>query len=267
MEAEQIIQKLKEVHAEIGALKTLGPRARDSSEFQIMQEKALKWLEFGGRSASRQHERFKSLSFGNPWMLGPKYYADPTLVREYAIACDVAQALLDSAIENLKLLETSNVSDMEIPPGARGAEAHRSENCVFIGHGHLSVWKDLRDFLKDRLKLAHEEFNREPTAGISHVDRLNTILGRVNFAFIILTGEDEDAAGALHARENVVHEAGLFQGKLGFTKAIILLEEGCAQFSNIEGLGQIRFPKGNITRESEEIRRVLEREKLLDPQK
>ncbi len=39
---------------------------------------------------------------------------------------------------------------------------------------------------------------------------------------------------------------GCFQGKLGFTRAIILLEEGCEEFSNVEGLGQIRFPKGNI---------------------
>ena len=62
---------------------------------------------------------------------------------------------------------------------------------------------------------------------------------------------------------NVVHEAGLFQGRLGFTKAIVLLEEGCEEFSNIQGLGQIRFPKGNIAAAFEEIRRVLEREDLL----
>jgi predicted nucleotide-binding protein len=62
---------------------------------------------------------------------------------------------------------------------------------------------------------------------------------------------------------NVVHEAGLFQGKLGFTKAIILLEDGCEEFSNIQGLGQIRFPKSNIAAAYEEIRRVLEREGIL----
>lgn len=62
---------------------------------------------------------------------------------------------------------------------------------------------------------------------------------------------------------NVVHEAGLFQGRLGFTKAIVLLEEGCEEFSNIQGLGQIRFPKGNIAPAFEEIRRVLEREGLI----
>jgi hypothetical protein len=53
---------------------------------------------------------------------------------------------------------------------------------------------------------------------------------------------------------------------LGFSKGIVLLEEGCEEFSNIEGLGQIRFPKGNIKAVFEDIRAVLEREKILAPQ-
>jgi hypothetical protein len=46
-------------------------------------------------------------------------------------------------------------------------------------------------------------------------------------------------------------------------KAIILLEEGCEEFSNIEGIGQIRYPKGNIKAAFEEIREVLQREGVL----
>ena len=82
-------------------------------------------------------------------------------------------------------------------------------------------------------------------------------------AFLVMTAEDEQADGKLRARENVVHEAGLFQGKLGFEKAIVLLEDGCEEFSNIQGLGQIRFPKGNIKTAFEDIREVLEREGIL----
>lgn len=63
---------------------------------------------------------------------------------------------------------------------------------------------------------------------------------------------------------NIVHEAGLFQGRLGFTRAIVLLEKGCEEFSNIQGLGQIRFSKDNIKEAFEGIRRVLEREGLLE---
>jgi len=82
-------------------------------------------------------------------------------------------------------------------------------------------------------------------------------------AFLVLTGEDEQTDGKLRARMNVIHEAGLFQGRLGFEKAIVLLEEGCEEFSNIQGLGQIRFPQGNIKAIFEEIRTLLERESLL----
>lgn len=83
------------------------------------------------------------------------------------------------------------------------------------------------------------------------------------FAFLVMTAEDEHADGTMQARANVIHEVGLFQGRLGFERAIVLLEEGCSEFSNIVGLTQIRFPKGNIMAKSEEVRRVLEREKIL----
>ena len=83
-------------------------------------------------------------------------------------------------------------------------------------------------------------------------------------AFLIMTGEDEQADGSLRARENVIHEAGLFQGRLGFERAIILLEEDCKDFSNIHGLIHIPFPKGKIEAVFEEIRKVLQRESILE---
>jgi predicted nucleotide-binding protein len=83
------------------------------------------------------------------------------------------------------------------------------------------------------------------------------------FAFLILTAEDEAPDGKLHARENVVHEAGLFQGRLGFKNAILLLEETCEKFSNIDGLGCISFPTGKMKAVFEDIRKVLIREGLL----
>lgn len=43
----------------------------------------------------------------------------------------------------------------------------------------------------------------------------------------------------------------------------VMLEDGCEEFSNIAGLGQIRFPKGNISAAFEEFRATLEREGLI----
>lgn len=135
---------------------------------------------------------------------------------------------------------------------------------IFIGHGASSIWKELKDFFQDRLGLPWDEFNRIPVAGITNIERLSQMLDDAGIAFLILTAEDEQTDGKIQARMNVIHEAGLFQAKLGFKKAIILLEEGCEEFSNIRGLGQIRFPKGHIKQAFGEIRQVLEREGLLN---
>ncbi|WHZ30081.1 MAG: hypothetical protein OJF51_004883 [Nitrospira sp.] len=89
------------------------------------------------------------------------------------------------------------------------------------------------------------------------------MLSQATFAFLVMTAEEEHADSTVHARPNVIHEVGLFQGRLGFPRAIVLLEEGCSDFSNIIGLSQIRFPSGDIQARFEDCRRVLEREGLL----
>jgi predicted nucleotide-binding protein len=148
--------------------------------------------------------------------------------------------------------------------GRKEMAADRVGTNVFIGHGRSAAWRELKDFVQDRLGLPWDEFNRVPVAGVTNIARLSEMLDAAAIALLVLTGEDEMADGAVQARMNVVHEAGLFQGRLGFTKAILLLEEGCAEFSNVQGLGQIRFPKGKIAATFEEVRRVLEREGLID---
>lgn len=149
----------------------------------------------------------------------------------------------------------------------RKAKQRKSEDRVgtnvFIGHGRSPAWRELKDFVKDRLGLPYDEFNRVPVAGITNIARLSEMLDSAALAFVIMTAEDERADGKMLARMNVIHEVGLFQGRLGFTRAIVLLEEGCEEFTNIQGLGQIRFPSGRISAIFEEIRAVLERESVI----
>ena len=90
------------------------------------------------------------------------------------------------------------------------------------------------------------------------------MLDSTEFAFLVMTGEDEQLSGALRARENVVHESGLFQGHLGFERAIVLLEEDCEKFSNNAGLGHISFPQNHIRAAFQDVREVLEREGVLE---
>ncbi len=146
---------------------------------------------------------------------------------------------------------------------ARGTTRVQGQS-VFIGHGRAALWRELKDFIQDRLHLPWEEFNRVPVAGVTNTARLAQMLDSSGIAFLILTAEDERTDGSVAARQNVVHEAGLFQGRLDFARAIVLLEEGCEEFSNIHGLGHIRFPHGRIQAAFEDVRRVLEREGFLD---
>lgn len=135
---------------------------------------------------------------------------------------------------------------------------------IFISHGRSTEWRKVRTFITDDLGLAFEEFNREPVAGYTTIERLKNVLDTSSFALCLLTAEDQLPSGAARARENVVHELGLFQGRLGFNRAIVLLEEGCNEFSNILGLSNISFPKQHVEEKFQEITRVLEREGLVN---
>lgn len=172
-----------------------------------------------------------------------------------------AEAVEPLFSKRIQQLETFINSVSEVGSKSFGASSHGK---VFIGHGRSPVWRELKDFIFERLGLPWDEFNREVVAGLTTLERLSQMLGDASFAFLIMTAEDEHTDLSLHARENVIHEVGLFQGRLGSPKAIILLEEDCNEFSNIIGLSQIRFPKGHISTVFEEIRRVLEREKVLE---
>ena len=164
--------------------------------------------------------------------------------------------------QRAKLLEQF-VSEIE-RIGTASFSQRSSGSRVFIGHGQSPIWRELKDFLSDRLSLPWDEFNREAVAGFSTFERISSMLESASFAFLIMTAEDQHSDATAHARQNVVHEVGLFQGKLGPRRAIILLEQGCQEFTNIVGLSQIRFPSGRISAAFEEIRRVVEREGLIE---
>ncbi|MCK4827278.1 nucleotide-binding protein [bacterium] len=131
---------------------------------------------------------------------------------------------------------------------------------VFIGHGRSPLWRDLKDHLQDKHYYKIEAYEVGARAGHAVRDVLENMLVQSSFALLVLTGEDETYDGRFHARQNVIHETGLFQGRLGFSKAIVLLEEGAEVFSNIHGIEQIRFSKGNIKETFGEVLATIKRE-------
>jgi predicted nucleotide-binding protein len=131
---------------------------------------------------------------------------------------------------------------------------------IFIGHGRSPLWRDLKDHLADKHGYTIEAYEIGARAGHAIRDILEDMLTSSSFALLIMTGEDETSTGGYRARQNVIHEAGLFQGRLGFNKAIILLEEGAEEFSNIHGIEQIRFKDGNIKETFGDVVATIKRE-------
>ncbi len=124
--------------------------------------------------------------------------------------------------------------------------APKEDITIFIGHGNSLQYRDIKDHLHDRHKYRVETYETGNRAGHSIRDILEEMSKKSNFAILVMTAEDQTADGNFRARQNVIHEVGLFQGKLGFSKVIVAVEEGCDVFSNLDGVHQLRYSKNNI---------------------
>jgi len=131
---------------------------------------------------------------------------------------------------------------------------------IFIGHGKSEQWRNLKDHLHEKHGYDIEAYEIGARAGHAIRDVLEDMLKESSIAFLVMTGEDETAERSVRARQNVIHETGLFQGRLGFHLAIILLEEDTEEFSNIQGVQQIRFSKGKIKETYGEVLATIKRE-------
>jgi len=166
-----------------------------------------------------------------------------------------------SNIEAVFAIFEDAVSSCAIPKPPSPIEVPwESKVRIFIGHGKKPLWRDLKDHLSDQHGFKVEAYEIGSRAGFTIKDILEEMLTKSSFALLVLTGETEEVSGMVHARDNVIHEVGLFQGRLGFRKAIILLEEGVSEFSNITGIHQIRFPKNSIRETFGDVVATIKRE-------
>lgn len=131
---------------------------------------------------------------------------------------------------------------------------------LFIGHGRDEQWRDLKDHLADKHGFKIVAYETGARAGHTIRDVLDDMLDQTSFAILVMSGEDQHTDNSIYPRANVIHETGLFQGKLGFSRAIVLLEDGTTEFSNLHGIQQIRYKKGNIKETFGEVLATIKRE-------
>ena len=172
--------------------------------------------------------------------------------------CVVAALPSRNQIERIFGTIESNVARCMLP--ADESANRQFHPTVFIGHGRSGAWRDLKDHLQDQHGINIEAYEIGARAGHTIRDILEDMLNKSSIAFLVMTGEDAQENGSIRARQNVVHEVGLFQGRLGFSRAVVLLEEGAEEFSNLHGVQQIRFQRDSIRETFGDVLATIRRE-------
>lgn len=164
-----------------------------------------------------------------------------------------------SDVDRVLSVFDSHVSSSTIPEWRRDQSLRRWLK-IFIGHGRSQAWRDVKDHLGDLHGFNVIAYETGARAGQHIVEILDDAKKNSGFAVLVMTAENRDIDDVMHARENVIHEIGLFQGKLGTKKAIVLLEEGCIPFSNLAGVQYIPFSKDKIKETFGDILATIRRE-------
>jgi hypothetical protein len=147
-----------------------------------------------------------------------------------------------------------NPAPLPPPPSADDPQPLK----IFIGHGGSQHWRDLKDSLHDHHGFDVEAFETSPRAGFTIPEVIESMAVGNALALMVLTAEDEQIDGSVRARENVVHEVGYFQGRLGSKRAILLMEEGVNEFSNIHGI--VHVPYRSIREVEGQVLAIIKRE-------
>lgn len=116
---------------------------------------------------------------------------------------------------------------------------------VFITHGHNEIAKrKIKDFLSTRLGHETVILSEQPgRQGLTIIEALEKFSEGCEFAVILLTGDDMTRDGGRRARQNVVHEVGFFQGRLGRSKVVLIVEIGVEIPSNLSGLFYLEYER------------------------
>lgn len=128
---------------------------------------------------------------------------------------------------------------------------------IFISHGTNPEWLAVQRFLEDRFDAPVHSFESAPWGGREISQALNKYLERCSLSVCVLTAEDFTGDGRRFARQNVIHEVGLFQGQHGFDSVVLLVEEGCDFVPQAAVAYTVRFPRNSIHRTFYQLAEII----------
>jgi len=128
---------------------------------------------------------------------------------------------------------------------------------IFLGHGHNQVWVQIEKYIKE-LGYNVESFETQKYNSPRIFDKLIKLLNECNVAVMVMSGDDSNSNGTIHARQNVVHEIGLFQGRYGLERVIMFRQSNVEVFSNIGGFLTISYENEPNKENFEELKNILD---------
>lgn len=138
---------------------------------------------------------------------------------------------------------------LEVRSNSRIAERstnNLNKDHIFISHGRSVEWYKVQSFIEKDLGFKTLELAQQPNLGRTVIQKLDEETDSCYSAVIVMTGDDFVSEEEIRARENVLHEIGFFQGRLGLRKVVLFHEEGVNIPSNIHGIVYISFARVNV---------------------
>lgn len=128
---------------------------------------------------------------------------------------------------------------------------------IFISHGTNPEWFAVQRFLEDRFDVPVHSFESAPWGGREISEAISKYLERCSLSVCVLTAEDFTKDSRRFARQNVIHEVGLFQGQHGFDSVVLLVEEGCDFVPQAAVAFTINFPHNKIHRTFYQLAEII----------
>lgn len=144
---------------------------------------------------------------------------------------------------------------------------------VFLSQAHgSSDAQKVKKYIEQTLGLKVMDYTDSAVPGKGPFENLETMASQCGYAVVVLTRDDEVATGRTNrsvgegtlssrkrGRQNVIHEIGYCQGKMGAARVLILFEDGVEKPSNFGYLHGQQLQKEALKRFSGSFRSTLMR--------
>jgi len=171
-----------------------------------------------------------SSAVDNPWLVCVDDYTQPN-------------DLYDTFYENFNRIWDESKSSLE--KLTRISSSRIENNTIFISHGQNDFYREINNYLVNEYKLPTVYDERDFLKGNTYIENIEMLVNDSSYGLVVLTKDDEFEKEKWRARQNVIHELGIFQNAFGRTNTLVLKEEGVDFPTNLNGMNEYQINLNN----------------------